>query len=122
MGPLYGPHPLLLWLRNFIVWTMNNQITPEALDVLKANDFEHVQSDRDYDDYERPVSGFGEAGDDRIERVTFQTETGKWYPTTDHIDLDGQEWYHKSANTTTLQEAIDWLIEDQKTAPVKKTA
>lgn len=92
----------------------------KALATLKAYGFQHERSDGMYSDYERPMDGYGEDGTDRHERLTFIVESQSWYPSAEHIDLMGNEWYHESGVATTLDEAIQWLMKDARKAPKKK--
>ena len=88
-----------------------------ALRVLKSNNFFIEHSDDMYSDYLRLPHGWGEDGTDRNEKVSFIKDEGVWYPTADHIDLNGDEWHHVSGPTSTLEEAIAWLDKEAETAP-----
>ncbi len=103
----------------------NKAIPSHAVDVttlrvLKANNFEHENSDDMYSDYRRVVGGFGEDGTDRNERLTFIAESGSWYPTACHIDLSGNYWHERTGPTATIEQALAWLKEDEGKAPKQK--
>lgn len=101
-----------------LIETLPSHVTDAAtLSLLKRKSFTHEHSDEMYSDYLRTPSGFGEDGTDRLERVTFMTENRMWFPFSEHIDLDGNEWYRQVGPPSDLAAAIKWLKKDQKKAP-----
>jgi hypothetical protein len=113
---------LSLWFQNLARMTIEGYkplLAPELLaPAIRIGTWDKQNNDDAYEDYERIIYGFGEGGDDRIERVSKEIDTGSWFAVVRHTDEHGDVWHENEFDgCETRQEAEDWTVIERNTAP-----
>lgn len=88
--------------------------------LLEKSGFSLENSCEMYLDFKRYHStGWGEDGTDRVECISLDLESQRWYATSTHRDLDGVVWYENDAIECngTLESAIKGVELDRFSSP-----
>lgn len=102
-----------------------SQVSQEELSILTKEGFECENSYDLYLDFKKYYDkGWGEDGTDRVETVSLNIDTKKWYCSVGHRDIDGNYWYEESYDSPdgVLKGAFANLEKDRKKAPKQPTS